>query len=322
MLGSVGRGVKGPHGRYRAGTREESAIRATRGGSVKRSRRFIALGRGGCAVAARRDAARARTGSGHRRRGRHRVRRRPVHTGAKDRSIDPLDRAARRVGAGRPAVPGRLARGLPVLLRSHLGSVQGTDVSDAGEPRVPDAPSRRVLHVLRCPGAPMHRVLPTRSTSVVGTFCRSTRAMGGPTCAPPVGSPGPAPRPLSVRTGLLAPPAPLVRSRARRRRTPGLWGVLFRAGVDVVLNSHEHNYERFALLGPTGAPRRDGIGQFVVGTGGAPSTGFRRTATVARSAGSITDTACSGWTCIEPGTVAVRHHRTNDARPGRTRCHS
>lgn len=57
-------------------------------------------------------------------------------------------------------------------------------------------------------------------------------------------------------------------------RSRELWGVLFRAGVDVVLNSHEHNYERFALLGPTGAPRREGIRQFVVGTGGAPLYGL------------------------------------------------
>jgi acid phosphatase type 7 len=49
-----------------------------------------------------------------------------------------------------------------------------------------------------------------------------------------------------------------------------LWRVLFRAGVDVVLNGHEHNYERFARLSPRGvrAPRR-GIRQFVAGTGGA-----------------------------------------------------
>jgi Calcineurin-like phosphoesterase len=49
-----------------------------------------------------------------------------------------------------------------------------------------------------------------------------------------------------------------------------LWTVLFKAGVDVVLNGHEHNYERFAPLTPGGrvAPRT-GIREFVVGTGGA-----------------------------------------------------
>lgn len=48
-----------------------------------------------------------------------------------------------------------------------------------------------------------------------------------------------------------------------------LWKVLYRHGVDVVLNGHEHNYERFRLMNPAGtwAPRV-GIRQFVVGTGG------------------------------------------------------
>lgn len=48
-----------------------------------------------------------------------------------------------------------------------------------------------------------------------------------------------------------------------------LWTILFEAGVDVVLNGHEHNYERFEPLDPAGSPDADGgIRQFVVGTGG------------------------------------------------------
>ena len=48
-----------------------------------------------------------------------------------------------------------------------------------------------------------------------------------------------------------------------------LWRVLFKQGVDVVLNGHEHNYERFALLSPSGHPAPStGIREFVVGTGG------------------------------------------------------
>lgn len=54
-----------------------------------------------------------------------------------------------------------------------------------------------------------------------------------------------------------------------------LWRVLFRQGVDVVLNGHEHNYERFAPLSPSGLREpRTGIREFVVGTGGAGSYPF------------------------------------------------
>jgi calcineurin-like phosphoesterase family protein len=53
-------------------------------------------------------------------------------------------------------------------------------------------------------------------------------------------------------------------------RMGSLWKVLFGLGVDVVLNGHEHDYERFAPMQPSGkyAPRH-GIREFVVGTGGA-----------------------------------------------------
>jgi hypothetical protein len=53
-------------------------------------------------------------------------------------------------------------------------------------------------------------------------------------------------------------------------RVGSLWQVLFRLGVDVVLNGHDHDYERFAPMRPSGtyAPRH-GIREFVVGTGGA-----------------------------------------------------
>ena len=39
-----------------------------------------------------------------------------------------------------------------------------------------------------------------------------------------------------------------------------LWQVLFRHGVDVALNGHDHLYERFALMNPRGqrAPRSPG----------------------------------------------------------------
>jgi hypothetical protein len=53
-----------------------------------------------------------------------------------------------------------------------------------------------------------------------------------------------------------------------------LWEVLHEEGVDVVLNGHEHNYERFARMDPTGRPDASGIRQFVVGTGGRSHYGF------------------------------------------------
>ncbi|MFN8160999.1 MAG: metallophosphoesterase [Solirubrobacterales bacterium] len=52
-------------------------------------------------------------------------------------------------------------------------------------------------------------------------------------------------------------------------RVGTLWRVLYRAGVDVVLNGHDHDYERFAPQGTGGRlDRRRGVVEFVVGTGG------------------------------------------------------
>jgi hypothetical protein len=48
-----------------------------------------------------------------------------------------------------------------------------------------------------------------------------------------------------------------------------LWDDLYAANADVVLNGHDHDYERFAPQDPSGNldPQR-GIREFVVGTGG------------------------------------------------------
>jgi acid phosphatase type 7 len=54
-------------------------------------------------------------------------------------------------------------------------------------------------------------------------------------------------------------------------RTPlmeAFWHVLYRHGVDVVLNGHDHLYERFARRRPSGRLAGDGIRQFTIGTGG------------------------------------------------------
>jgi hypothetical protein len=50
-----------------------------------------------------------------------------------------------------------------------------------------------------------------------------------------------------------------------------LWEILYAAGADVILNGHDHDYERFAPLDPWGrSDPSHGIREFVVGTGGAP----------------------------------------------------
>lgn len=54
------------------------------------------------------------------------------------------------------------------------------------------------------------------------------------------------------------------------------WVALYEAGVDVVLNGHDHNYERFAPQNPGGQADPDGIREFVVGTGGTGQRAFSR----------------------------------------------
>jgi acid phosphatase type 7 len=60
-------------------------------------------------------------------------------------------------------------------------------------------------------------------------------------------------------------------------RMTGVWNILFEHNVDVVINGHEHHYERFEPQTPAGL--RDtlkGIVQYIVGTGGASLTGIRK----------------------------------------------
>src|SRR5215208_1061896 len=53
------------------------------------------------------------------------------------------------------------------------------------------------------------------------------------------------------------------------------WNDLYQAGAEVVLNGHDHDYERFAPLNPSGEPEpTQGIRQFIVGTGGAELRAF------------------------------------------------
>jgi len=55
------------------------------------------------------------------------------------------------------------------------------------------------------------------------------------------------------------------------------WRILYEHGVDVVLTGHDHHYERFYPLDPTGQiDTARGIVQFVVGTGGIELRGISR----------------------------------------------
>jgi hypothetical protein len=55
-----------------------------------------------------------------------------------------------------------------------------------------------------------------------------------------------------------------------------LWDALHEAGADVVLNGHDHNYQRWARQNSSGSWDPEGIRQFVVGTGGASPYGRER----------------------------------------------
>jgi len=56
--------------------------------------------------------------------------------------------------------------------------------------------------------------------------------------------------------------------------TDALWQDLYAAGAEIVLNGHDHDYERFAPQTPTGAADPvGGIREFVVGTGGKDHSG-------------------------------------------------
>jgi acid phosphatase type 7 len=57
------------------------------------------------------------------------------------------------------------------------------------------------------------------------------------------------------------------------------WDALYEAGADLIVNGHDHSYERFAPQAPDArADPERGIRQFVVGTGGANLRGFPRIA--------------------------------------------
>jgi hypothetical protein len=65
---------------------------------------------------------------------------------------------------------------------------------------------------------------------------------------------------------------PLFSSGAKHGNDPEmkpLWEMLYAEGADVIINGHDHDYERFAPQDPNGRPDAPrGIREFVVGSGG------------------------------------------------------
>ena len=61
------------------------------------------------------------------------------------------------------------------------------------------------------------------------------------------------------------------------RHVRDIWEVLYEYGVEIVMNGHDHMYQRYSPQDPSGRldPVR-GIRQFVVGTGGCYVYGFER----------------------------------------------
>ena len=60
------------------------------------------------------------------------------------------------------------------------------------------------------------------------------------------------------------------------RQVKNLWEILFSGGVDLVVNGHDHDYERFLPQTPEGAvDSAKGMEQIVAGTGGGALTRFR-----------------------------------------------
>ncbi|MDQ3691623.1 MAG: metallophosphoesterase [Chloroflexota bacterium] len=53
-----------------------------------------------------------------------------------------------------------------------------------------------------------------------------------------------------------------------------LWDALYAARAEIIVNGHDHNYERFAPMRPDGRASRRGIREFVVGSGGTSQRSF------------------------------------------------
>ena len=73
---------------------------------------------------------------------------------------------------------------------------------------------------------------------------------------------------VGVHARVLAPPALQLGPRRQHTLVQPFWRTLDKAGAEIVLSGHNHDYERFAPRDDNGkTPPDDGIRQFVVGTG-------------------------------------------------------
>ncbi|MEU6084641.1 metallophosphoesterase [Streptomyces sp. NPDC047108] len=100
------------------------------------------------------------------------------------------------------------------------------------------------------------------------------------------------------------------------------WDVLQEHGADVVLNGHDHDYERFAPQDADGNATEKGIRQFVVGTGGAWQRPFGETRP--NSEFRLADTFGALKLTLEPGSFAwqfVDTEGTVHDEGGPTACH-
>lgn len=68
----------------------------------------------------------------------------------------------------------------------------------------------------------------------------------------------------------------LAGSEATRKGNLDLWRLLADRGVELVLNGHDHDYQRWTPLDRDGRPSPEGVTQVVVGTGGHNVYPFRR----------------------------------------------
>jgi hypothetical protein len=103
----------------------------------------------------------------------------------------------------------------------------------------------------------------------------------------PGGCSGSSPQMTWLRSDLTSNPAtctlaywhqPRFSSMSTSQPMTAAWNILYDHAADVVLNGHQHNYERFAPMAPNGSLEKTaGIREFIVGTGGKSLTSYPQT---------------------------------------------